>query len=129
MIEEKAFVVGLTRLAVACRQPTDKHTLDVYFEALKDQTNPPEWEEFTKDAVHEGAFAFFPKMSELLEALFAWRRGERPTVPALPPATETPDERAERRKRGLELFRAELKRLGVADPIPAERLVTETVPK
>ena len=126
MIAVKEFAVGLTRLGVAWNRSMDTPTLDVYFEALRDQTNAPEWEEFTREAVHEALFTKFPNMSELLEALFSWRAGARASNPQLTAGNPTDAERAESRRRGLAAFRAELKRLGVPDPLEAERIVTET---
>jgi len=70
---EEKFAAGLTRLGASCRQEVDDLTLEVYTEALCDQTTPEEWEAFTKAAVRGGRFTWFPKVAELLDALREFR--------------------------------------------------------
>lgn len=73
MIGDVEFSEGLTRIGIAVRQPADAKTQSVYFDALEYQTTAEEWGRFTKLVSATGRFSWFPKMSELLEALREFR--------------------------------------------------------
>ena len=77
MIDATTFAEGLTRIGIAVRQPADAATLRVYFDALADDTDAEEWPQFCRWAVRASAFAWFPKVAELLDALRRFR-GEQP---------------------------------------------------
>jgi hypothetical protein len=66
---EVRFLTGLSRIVKACRQEVDDVTLEVYTEALCPMVQPDEWDAFTLAAVRSGRWTWFPKVSEMLDAL------------------------------------------------------------
>lgn len=73
MISDLAFTEGLTRIGISVRQPPDKATFGVYYDAIKEQSTDEEWREFCKHVVRTGRFVWFPKVAELLDALTGFR--------------------------------------------------------
>jgi hypothetical protein len=84
MIEMRDFLPGLTRLAVASRQAVDEATFEVYREALGLEVDAEEWEAFTLNCVRYDRFpTWFPKVSEIRDALREWRGDPRLEVEAM----------------------------------------------
>lgn len=78
MIDLTSFSRGILRLATGLRQTLDEATVEVYFEAMRERTNPEEWEAFTKAAAvappwYRDGRAWFPQLVELLDALREFR--------------------------------------------------------
>jgi hypothetical protein len=79
VIGKTEFAVGLGRIAIAVRQTLDAETVDVYHEALCDETETAAWEEFTRWAVKAGRFEWFPKLREL-RSVYHEHLGGRPLL-------------------------------------------------
>lgn len=116
-ITKQAFAVGLTRLGVALRGNFTESTLAVYFEAMADELDPAKWEGFTKWAVRDGCFdPFFPTLDELRRAYGRWVFEASALPEARLSKAERLAEREERRveaREGFEVFKRELRRLGI----------------
>jgi hypothetical protein len=128
VIERAPFGIGLGRFAIACRQVLDEGTLAVYYEAMADELNAVEWEEFTRWAVREEIFDWIPRKDELMGALLKWRQDK---IKRLPGETITPEERAAKQAEiireaneravaargdlagGLEILKRELRKRGL----------------
>lgn len=84
MIQMRDFLPGITRLAIASRQTVDEATIEVYREALGLDVDAEEWEEFTLNCVRYDRFpTWFPKVSEIRDALREWRGDPRLEVEAM----------------------------------------------
>ena len=83
MIEMRDFLPGLSRLAVASRQAVDEATFEVYREALGPEVDADEWEAFTLNCVRCDRFSWFPKVSEIRDALREYRGDPRLPVEAV----------------------------------------------
>lgn len=84
MIEMKDFLPGLLRLAVASRQPVEDAAFEVYREALGLDVTADEWEDFTLNCVRYDRFpTWFPKVSEIRDALREWRGEPRLELEAM----------------------------------------------
>jgi hypothetical protein len=83
-IRETRFAVGLTKLAVACRQEADDLTLETYTEAMADQVDPDEWEEFVREAIRGRRYRWFPGTQQLGDDYDAWRVSKAPKRGELP---------------------------------------------
>ena len=77
MIERAEFAEGLAKIGIAVRQPADAATMAVYHDVLGARTNAEEWRRFVLWALCASRWTWFPKLSEIQDALRAFR-GERP---------------------------------------------------
>lgn len=76
-MDRRDFAEGLTRIGVALRQPPDVATLGVYYDSLAGEADTQEWSSFCRWAVDSGRWQWFPKVTEVRDALRAFR-GESP---------------------------------------------------
>ncbi len=73
MISYDDFVRGLGMVALKLNQPLADPTAIAYHEDFEQETDPPEWEAFTRVAARRFGWRFLPSVPELLDALREFR--------------------------------------------------------